>query len=388
MRSLRLIGAAALLILQVARCNSDTRPANVVAQDHGRGIASSAGIAARDNALEPGKAVMKESNRFNQSTISAVALGGRALIAEWLNPVALERRACTGTYKASCGDGYCCPTTDRCCSNNAYCKKSAGDDCCSDGTCPYPYVCGDTCECKSAGGVCCPDGTNCKAGDKCCGDSCTDAANICCSDGTACSPGNICVANKKYGWDECCTNSACTAYVKSGVTITRTSDTPTSATAAPRTTDVYQYFYTTLYFSYYYYFYTYRYDIEVTTLTSTYTTTTTTLSVYAANSRTAASQLSSMSSSVEENDFTTPERATTALNSSPARTTSGASATDFQDDGTNQNGRPVVPGIGVGGPGLGMGVLPGAGTQVGIVLAWAVAWALGAAVVAWGMVWL
>lgn len=101
MRSLRLIGAAALLILQVARCNSDTRPA--VAQDHDRGIASSADIVARDNALGPGKAVMKESNRFNQSTISAVALGGRALVAEWLNPVALQRRACTGTYKASCG---------------------------------------------------------------------------------------------------------------------------------------------------------------------------------------------------------------------------------------------------------------------------------------------
>ncbi|KFY80130.1 hypothetical protein V499_00966 [Pseudogymnoascus sp. VKM F-103] len=349
MRGLRLIGAATLLILQVARCNSDTSPANVVAQDHDRSIASSADIAARDNALGPGKAVMTESNRFNQSTISAVALGGRALIAEWLNPVALQKRACTGTYKASCGDGYCCPTTDRCCSNNAYCKKSSGDDCCSDGTCPYPYVCGDT----------------------------------------SCGPGNICVANQKYGWDDCCTDSACTAYVKSGVTITRTSTTPTSATAAPRTTDVvYQYYYTTLYFSYYYYFYTYRYDIEVTTLTSTYTTTTTTLSVYAANSRTAASRLSSMSTSVEENDFTTPARATTALNSSPARTTSGASATDFQDDGTNQNDGPVVPGIGVGNPGLGSGDIPGAGTQMGVVPAWALAWALGAGVVAWGMVWL
>lgn len=103
MRSFRLIGATALLILQVARCNSDTRPANAVSQDHDRGIASSADIAARDNALGPGKAVMKGSNRFNQSTISAVALGGRALVAEWLNPVALQRRACTGTYKASCG---------------------------------------------------------------------------------------------------------------------------------------------------------------------------------------------------------------------------------------------------------------------------------------------
>ncbi|OBT76858.1 hypothetical protein VF21_04716 [Pseudogymnoascus sp. 05NY08] len=384
MRSLRLIGATALLILQVARCNSDTRPANAVAQDHDRGIASSADIAARDNALGPGKAVMKDSNRFNRSTISAVALGGRALVAEWMNPVALQKRECTGTYKASCGDGYCCPTTDRCCSNNAYCKKSSADDCCSDGTCPYPYICGDTCDCKSVGGVCCPDNTYCKSGDKCCGDSCTDEANICCSDGTACSPGNICVANQKYGWDECCTDSACTAYVKSGSTITRTSDTPTSATAAPKTTDVvYRYYYTTLYFSYYYYFYTY---IRETTLTSTYTTTTTTLSVYAANSRTASSRLSSMSSSVEEYEFTTPARATTALNSSPARTTSDPSATDFQDDSTDQNDAPVLPGIGA--PGLGGGDRPGAGTQMGVVPAWAVAWALGAGVVAWGMVWL
>ncbi|OBT88570.1 hypothetical protein VE02_03973 [Pseudogymnoascus sp. 03VT05] len=368
----------------LARCSSDTRPANAVAQDHNRGIASSADIAARDNALGPGKAVMKDSNRFNQSTISAVALGGRALVAEWMNPVALQKRECTGTYKASCGDGYCCPTTDRCCSNNAYCKKFSADDCCSDGTCPYPYVCGDTCDCKSVGGVCCPDNTYCKSGDKCCGDSCTDEANICCSDGTACSPGNICVANQKYGWDECCTDSACTAYVKSGSTITRTSDTPTSATAAPKTTDVvYRYYYTTLYFSYYYYFYTY---IRETTLTSTYTTTTTTLSVYAANSRTAESRLSSMISSVEEYEFTTPATATTALNSSPARTTTDASATDFQDDGTDQNDAPVLPGIGA--PGLGGGDRPGAGTQMGVVPAWAVAWALGAGVVAWGMVWL
>jgi hypothetical protein len=161
-------------------------------------------------------------------------------------------------------------------------------------------------------------------------------------------------------------------------TITRLSTCePSSSTSCPRSL--------TALSSYYYYFYTY---IEVTTLTSTYTTTTTTLSVYAANSRTAASRLSSMSSSVEENDFTTPARATTALNSSPARTTSGASATDFQDDGTDQNDRPVVPGVGVGGPSLGGGDLPGAGTQMGVVRAWAAAWALGAGVVAWGMVWL
>lgn len=83
MHGLCAISAAALLILQVA--------------------ASSEDIAARDNALAPGKAVMEDSNRFNRSTIGAVALDGRALIAKWLNPVALEKRACTGNYKASCG---------------------------------------------------------------------------------------------------------------------------------------------------------------------------------------------------------------------------------------------------------------------------------------------
>ena len=137
----------------------------------------------------------------------------------------------------------------------------------------------------------------------------------------------------------------------------------------------------TLLSSYYFYFYTYIYDIEVTTITSTYTTTTTTLSVYAANTATAAARLSSLSSSVEENDFTTPARATTALNSTPARVSaSGSSLPDepIQDDDTDEDDDPVLPGIGVGSPGLGTGDAPGAGTQTGIVSGWAVAWALGA----------
>ena len=108
MRSLRVIGAAVLLILQVARCNSDISPtlddpADVVARNHEHGIASFEDIAARDNALSPGKVVLKDSNRYNRSAISAVALDGRTLIAKWLNPVALEKRACTGNYKAACG---------------------------------------------------------------------------------------------------------------------------------------------------------------------------------------------------------------------------------------------------------------------------------------------
>ncbi|KAL5350393.1 hypothetical protein ACLOAV_003961 [Pseudogymnoascus australis] len=400
MRSLRLIGAAALLILQVARCNSDISPtldnlAAVVARDHEGAVASSEDITARDNAPTYGKGVLRDSKRVNKSTISAVALDGRALLAKWLNPVALERRACTGEYKGSCGDGYCCPTTDRCCLNNGYCKRSSGDDCCSDGTCPYPSVCGDTvlCECKSAGGVCCSDGTYCEAGLKCCGDSCTDEANICCSDGTPCEPGNICVTNPKYGWQECCTDSTCTAYVKNSVTVTRA---PTTTAAPPKTTAapdlVYKYYYTTLYWSYYYYFYTYIYAIELTTITSTYTTTTTTVSVYAANSRSAAAQLSSLSSSVEENDFTTPARATTALNSTPAGPTASSSSSSdepFQDDSTDDSDEDASPTLpGVGGPGLGTGDLPGAGVQAGIVPVWAMAWALGAGLVAWGMVWL
>lgn len=140
--------------------------------------------------------------------------------------------------------------------------------------------------------------------------------------------------------------------------------------------------------SYYFYFYTYIYEFEVTTITSTYTTTTTTLSVYAANSATASARLSSLSSSVEENDFTTPARATTALNSTPASpTTSGASSSVFQDDGTNQDDGPSLPGVGAG-AGFGGSNTPGAGTQTGMVPAWAVAWALGAGAVAWGMVWL
>ncbi|OBT67360.1 hypothetical protein VE03_03031 [Pseudogymnoascus sp. 23342-1-I1] len=399
MRSLRVIGAAALLILQVARCNSDISPTldgltDVVARDHERAITSSEDIAARDNAPSFGKGVLRDSKRYNLSTISAVALDGRALLAKWLNPVALERRACTGTYKASCGDGYCCPTADRCCTNNGYCKKSSGDDCCTDGTCAYPFICGDTCDCKPAGGVCCPTGgTYCEAGDKCCGDYCTDEANICCSDGTPCEPGNICVANPKYGWQECCTDSACTAYVKNSVTVTRA---PTSTTAPLKTTEapevVYRYYYTTLYWSYYYYFYTYVYAIEATTITSTYTTTTTVLSVYAANSRSAAARLEDLSTSVEENDFTTPARATTALNSTPARPTASSSSSsdepiqDDSTDDTNEDDSPTLPVVG--GPRLGTGDLPGAGTQAGIVPGWAVAWALGAGVVAWGMVWL
>lgn len=127
----------------------------------------------------------------------------------------------------------------------------------------------------------------------------------------------------------------------------------------------------TLLRSYYYYFYTYRYDVQLTTITSTYTTTTTTLSIYASNTRTASAQLSSMISSVEKYDFTTPARATTALDSTPALPTPSVNVPDA----------PVLPGVGG-------GDLLGAGMQAGVVPAWAVAWALGAGVVAWGMVWL
>lgn len=144
--------------------------------------------------------------------------------------------------------------------------------------------------------------------------------------------------------------------------------------------------------SYYYYFYTYIYAIELTTITSTYTTTTTTVSVYAANSRSAAAQLSSLSSSVEENDFTTPARATTALNSTPAGPTASSSSSSnepFQDDSTDDSDEDASPTLpGVGGPGLGTSPVPGAGVQAGIVPVWAMAWALGAGLVAWGMVWL
>ncbi|KFY16923.1 hypothetical protein V492_01018 [Pseudogymnoascus sp. VKM F-4246] len=298
MCSLRIIGAAALLMLRVARCS--------------------------DDAHAQGKAVMEESERFNRSVIDAVALDGRALVAKWLNPISLQKRECVGTYKASCGDGYCCPATNLCCSVG-YCKKAPGDDCCHDGFyCPAPTLC---------------------SGD---------------------------------------VYSSCTASVKGTVTITKagtsTTTAPPKTTAAPDV--VYKYFYTTLYWSYYFYFYTYIYAIEKTTITSTYTTTTTTLSIYAANSATARSRLKSLSSSVEENDFTTPLEATTALNSTPASPTS-SSASTTQGGGNGRNDGPVAPGTG-----LGPGDLPGAGTQSGVVSGWAVAWALGAGVVAWGMVWL
>jgi hypothetical protein len=93
MRSLRAIGAAALFILQVARCDSD--------------FASSEGIFdRRDNSPGPGHAVLKTTNRANFSTTGAIALDGRALIAKWLNPGGLEKRDCTGLYKASCGGRF------------------------------------------------------------------------------------------------------------------------------------------------------------------------------------------------------------------------------------------------------------------------------------------
>lgn len=132
--------------------------------------------------------------------------------------------------------------------------------------------------------------------------------------------------------------------------------------------------------SYYYYFYTYMYELEVTTITSTYTTTTTTLSIYAANSNSADDKLSSLSSSVEENDFTTPLAATTALNSTPARPT----ATSASSDDTDDDSGPSPPGVGVG-PGFG-DTSTGAGTQMGVMTGWAVAWAFGAGAVALGMV--
>lgn len=142
--------------------------------------------------------------------------------------------------------------------------------------------------------------------------------------------------------------------------------------------------------SYYFYFYTYMYELEVTTITSTFTTTTTTISVYAANSNSADDRLSSLSSSVEENDFTTPLAATSALNSTPARpTATGASSVSYGsgDSGDSDDSAvPVPPGLGRG-PGTG-DVSTGAGTQTSIMTGWAMAWAFGAGAVAVGMVWL
>ena len=116
MRSLSVIGAAVLLFFQVARCNANTSPtferdtlllnddvANVVA----RGQASSEDDIFRRSALLPGKTVLKESSRHNRSTSDSDALDGRAVLAKWLDPLGLEKRACTSAgYTASCGGKF------------------------------------------------------------------------------------------------------------------------------------------------------------------------------------------------------------------------------------------------------------------------------------------
>jgi hypothetical protein len=102
MRSATVIGVTALLFLQVA-CDPNKSPALDVREP------AVEDLVFRRAAALPGKSILKESSRYNRSTSasSASVLDGRALLAKWLNPQGLEKRACPHASKPALCPGPC-----------------------------------------------------------------------------------------------------------------------------------------------------------------------------------------------------------------------------------------------------------------------------------------
>lgn len=371
MTRLRALGAFALLFLQVARCGDILVP--------------------RDEELSPGEVEPISDIKYTPEE-GAVPIVGRELVADWLNPNGISKRAyCEDPGYELCTATRCCPSFAQCCPGSPYCKRVASDHCCwSLGTCPSTHFCHTRCECVETGGTCCSNGRYCKAGYKCCSrGGCAPIGGQCCSNGQVCGTGNICVILS--GRYRCCTDLSCTAYVDSGTT---SYNIPTT-TAPPQTTRqpevIFRYYYYTITWYYYLYYFTY-YKVQVSTLTSTYVTTTSVLSVYDNDAADATSSLLSLSSKASRAGFPTPASATTALaldtdqigpgTTSTSTTPPSPARTDETVPNVNGGGGflgPEIPGAADLGPNS-----VGAGTMQFSLPAGALVWGLVAGVAAVG----
>ncbi|OBT75276.1 hypothetical protein VF21_05667 [Pseudogymnoascus sp. 05NY08] len=346
MAPVRLLGAVAFLLLQVARCDDS--------------------IVSREHPLVPGEIEGTPPIKYSPP-VGSMPLNGRELVSEWSNTGFLAKRYCVDAGYVPCSDSGCCPSVSQCCPGSPYCKAQSNGVCCgSTGVCPGGYECNSVCRCVKTGGSCCADGRYCQAGHSCCYSGCVPDGGQCCSNGQMCDVGNICVVNLSNGRYGCCTDLSCTAYVESGSTIALTHSTPVYSTPvttrAPQVTQPvdsgYVYYYWTFTWSYYSYYYTYIY--QVTTLTTTYVTTTTIISAYESDSAAGTSELNRISSMYFSTGFPTPTEAITALAATTDKNTPSETGSSG-GNGNNGNNGGSLPGVGIGGVGRGGGSIGGAG---------------------------
>ncbi|OBT39468.1 hypothetical protein VE00_10130 [Pseudogymnoascus sp. WSF 3629] len=371
MAPLRLLGAVAFLLLQVARCDHST--------------------VSREFPLVPGEIEGTPPIKYSPPA-GSMPLNGRELVSEWSNTGFLAKRQCVDAGYVPCSDTGCCPSLAQCCPGSNYCKAQSNGVCCgSTGPCPAGYECNSVCRCVETGGSCCANGRYCPAGESCCYSGCVPKGGQCCSNGQMCDVGNICVIDLSNGRYGCCTDLSCTAYVASGNTVPLTHSTPATTapthstpvvtTEAPKVTQpvnaVYIYYYWTLTWSYYSYYYTYI--RQVTTLTTTYVTTTTIISAYESDSVAGTSELNRISSMHFSTGFPTPTEATTALAATNRNT---PTQTGSSGNGGNNGGS--LPGVGVGGVGGG-GSVGGAGMVSSLPALTLWAFVMGAVAVGTGM---
>lgn len=191
--------------------------------------------------------------------------------------------SCDTDSAQKCCVGGCAPADSTCCSGGRYCDGQ------------FPQCC--------QGGGCVPDGAQCCDGCKFRRSSQATLSIMLMmrisvfADGRRkyCEAGNSC-----YAFDDspndifCCTNSACTARVEGGTSITVTSSIPTSTqlartTEIARTTQITRTVYYNFTCTWYYYRYFFAIYQQASAVTSTIRTTTTTFSVQATNSAEASS---------------------------------------------------------------------------------------------------
>lgn len=119
------LGAAAFLLLQVATCDNiiiarlddlsgSPRPDGSIIDRAIRdeGVAEWANIVPRENGLVPGEVAVVGDKKYiaSQGVNQAAQLDGRALLAEWMQPRGLSKRACVNAGWQSCNSTSLSPS--------------------------------------------------------------------------------------------------------------------------------------------------------------------------------------------------------------------------------------------------------------------------------------
>ena len=128
-----LLGAAAFLLLQVATCDnliprlddlsgSSDPDSSIIGRVHVRnghvniirdeGVTEWTNIIPREDGLVPGEVAVVGDKKYTPSegANQAVQLDGRALLAEWMQPHGLSKRACQTVGWESCGGTFLSPS--------------------------------------------------------------------------------------------------------------------------------------------------------------------------------------------------------------------------------------------------------------------------------------